>query len=114
MPKMVTDRHSEVGDGEKEEPEELRIKEPIRKTGRGQPKEQHEVTERGKPSKTGEPAKLTPWATGHIEEQSKNKQGGQLEGTLKKLGSRMREIWRTTPPKEKAGRPVRRQDSDTS
>ena len=47
-------------------------------------------------------------------EQSKNKQGGQSKGTLKKLGSRMREIWRTTPPEEKAGMLVGRRDSDTS
>ena len=53
-----------------------------------------------------------PWTTGHEEEQSRGKKGGQSKGAFKKLGSKVRELWRTTTPEERAGAPVGRRNLD--
>ena len=39
--------------------------------------------------------------------------GRTVRGAFKKLGSKVRELWRTTTPKERAGTLVGRRDSDT-
>ena len=54
-----------------------------------------------------------PWTMGREEEQSRGKKGGQSQGDFKKLGSKVRELWRTTTSEERVGAPVGRRNLDT-
>ena len=106
-------RHPGAHEGKDKESEELRVEKLTGRAGGDQSKEQRELEEREESTKTGEPAKLTPWAMGHKEEQSRGKRGGQSKGAFKKLESKVRELWRTTTPEERAGAPVGRRNPET-
>ena len=50
--------------------------------------------------------KFTLWTAGRKAEQSKGKGGGPSKGTFQKLGSKMKELWKTMTPDKKGGAPA--------
>ena len=87
VPEPTTKRHPGARYGKEEKSEELRVEKLTGRAGGDQSKEQRELEEREESTKTGEPIKLTAWATEREEEQSRGKRGGQSKGAFKKLVS---------------------------
>ena len=86
-PEPDKNRHLGAHNRKDEDSEESRVEKSTEQVGRDQPKEPQRLEEREEPCQMKELVRLTPWATGCEEEQSRGKGGGSSKGAFQKLGS---------------------------
>ena len=85
---------------------ESRVEKSTKQAGRDQSEGPRGLEQVKEPSETKELVKFTLWTAEREAEQSKRKGGGPSKGTIQKLGSKMKELWKTMTPDEKGGAPA--------